>query len=60
MFPIIDAEFQLDLHYQRAAEWRRVAAADHLAHEVTGGHRHRRRWHWPARKARAVRGPAAS
>jgi len=60
MFQFTDAEFQLDLYHQRAGEWRRAAAADHLAHEATVGGRHRPRWRWPTRRPRPVRAPAAS
>jgi hypothetical protein len=60
MFQHTDAEFQLELHHQRAAEWRRTAAADHLAHEAGAGRHRHPRWHWPTRRPRPVRAPAAS
>lgn len=59
MFQYTDAGFQLDLYHQRAGEWRRRAAADHLAHEVTAGDGHHPRWRWPVRRPRAVRAPVA-
>ena len=60
MYPIADARIHLDLHHQRAGEWRRAAAADHLAHEAAAGRHRRPRWHWPTRRPRPVRVPAAS
>jgi hypothetical protein len=60
MFLHTDPEYQLDLYRQRSAEWRRAAAADHLAHQVAGGGAHRFRWRWPARRTHAVRAPVAS
>ena len=60
MFQHTDAEYQLDLYRQRAQEWQRVAAADHLAHEAAADRPHRARWRWPTRRPRPVRAPAAS
>ena len=55
-----DPQFLLDLYHQRAGEWQRVAAADHLAHEaVAGRHRHPR-WRWPTRRPRPAQAPLAS
>ncbi len=59
MFQHTDPEFQLDMHHQRADEWRRAAAADRLAHEAAAGRQHHSRWHWPARR-RVVRAHVAS
>lgn len=60
MSQLNDPHFQLDLFRQRAAEWQRVAAADHLAHEVAAAAPRRPRWRWPTRRPRPVRAPAAS
>ena len=60
MFQHTDAEFQLDLYHQRAVEWHRAAAADHLAQEATAGRHRRARWRWPTRRPRPVQAPAAS
>jgi hypothetical protein len=60
MFQFTDAEYQLDLYHQRAGEWRRAAAADHLAREATADRRHGPRWRWPTRRRQAVCVPAAS
>jgi hypothetical protein len=60
MFPMSAPEFQLDLFHQRADEWRRVAAADHLAHEAVAGRHRQRGWRWPSRRPRPVRAPATS
>ncbi|GAA3349149.1 hypothetical protein GCM10020358_70240 [Amorphoplanes nipponensis] len=60
MFQLTDAQFHLDLHRQRAGEWQRSAAADHLAHQAVAGRHRARRWRWPTRRPRPVRVPAAS
>lgn len=60
MFQLNDPQFQLDLYHQRAAEWQRAAAADHLAHEAAAAGPRHPRWHWPTRRPRPVRAPAAS
>jgi hypothetical protein len=60
MFQHNDPQFQLDLHHQRADEWQRLAAADHLAHEAAAARPRHQRWHWPTRRSRAGRAPAAS
>lgn len=59
MFPLSDPEFQLDLYHQRSTEWRRAAAADHLAHEAAGGHPRRTRWPWSHRRSGPARAPVA-
>ena len=60
MYPLNDYQFQLDLYHQRSAEWRRTAAADHLAREMIAGRHRNPRWHWPTRRHRPVQAPEAS
>ena len=60
MFQHTDPQFQLDLYHQRAAEWQREAAADHLAHQVAAAGPRHPRWHWPSRRTQPARATAAS
>ena len=55
MFPYTDAQLQLELHNQHAAELRRDAAARRLARSAAGAARH----HLFRRRPRPVRAPVA-
>lgn len=58
MFPYTDAQTQLSLHNQRAAELRGEAAAHRLARGAASSPGRHRRFGRAARRERGVRSPA--